>query len=551
MQWGLSHGAIMQPTELPPKSQPSVAVVGSGYWGKNLVRMFHELGALQAVCDTQPEILEHVRSKYAVSTTQSFDDVLLDPSVDAVVIAAPAVLHCDLARRAILGGKDVFVEKPLALHVAEARELIDLARTRGRLLMVGHILEFHPAITELKRLISKGELGKLQYVHSSRLNLGKLRTEENILWSFAPHDIATILYLLDEVPTYVAAHGGSYLNPPIVDTTLTSCQFKSGVNAHIFVSWLHPFKEQKLTIVADKMMAVFDDVEPVRKLVLYPHRINWVDRLPVAQKEEGRVVPISSSEPLRLECEHFLECMRTRRPARTDGESALKVLQILEACERSLGARGTPVALEHATRDFYVHPTAVVDQPCEIGAGTKIWHFSHVMSGATLGQNCNLGQNVLISSEVKIGNNVKIQNNVSVYTGVELEDDVFCGPSMVFTNVGNPRSFIVRKNEYKRTLIKRGATLGANSTIVCGNTIGEFAFVAAGAVVASDVPDYALVAGVPARPIGWVCFCGMRLPEARDPVCTACGKRYEIRDGKCSEVVATVPPTARLSVASV
>ncbi|HTW31716.1 MAG TPA: Gfo/Idh/MocA family oxidoreductase [Candidatus Sulfotelmatobacter sp.] len=541
----------MQPTELSPKSRPKVAVAGSGYWGKNLVRTFHELGSLQIVCDTQSDILEHIRSKYAVRITQSFDDVLLDPSVDAVVIAAPAVLHCDLARRAILSGKDVFVEKPLALQVGEGRELIDLARNRGRILMVGHILEFHPAITELKRLISTGELGKLQYVHSSRLNLGKLRTEENILWSFAPHDIATVLYLLDEVPTHVTAHGGSYLNPPIVDTTLTSCQFKSGVNAHIFVSWLHPFKEQKLTIVADKMMAVFDDVEPVRKLMLYPHRINWVDRLPVAQKEEGRVVPISTSEPLRLECEHFLECVRTRQRARTDGESALKVLQILEACERSLSARGTPVALEEAKRNFYVHPTAVVDQPCQIGAGTKIWHFSHVMPGATLGRNCNLGQNVLISPEVKIGNNVKIQNNVSVYTGVELEDDVFCGPSMVFTNVGNPRSFIVRKNEYKRTLIKRGATLGANSTIVCGKTVGEFAFVAAGAVVTADVPDYALVAGVPARPIGWVCFCGMRLPGTQNPVCTACGKRYEISDGKCSEAVATAPPAAHLSVASV
>jgi UDP-2-acetamido-3-amino-2,3-dideoxy-glucuronate N-acetyltransferase len=538
---------MQQRIEQSRKPEPKVAVIGSGYWGKNLVRTFHELGALGAVCDTQPDTLENIQHKYGVRTTESSDEAILDPSIDAIVIAAPAVLHFDLARKALFAGKDVFVEKPLALHVAEARELVELARARGRILMVGHILEFHPAITELKRLISSGELGKLQYVHSSRLNLGKLRTEENILWSFAPHDIATILYLLDELPTHVASHGGSYLNPPIVDTTLTSCEFKSGVKAHIFVSWLHPFKEQKLTIVADKVMAVFDDVEPERKLTLYPHRIHWVDRLPVAQKQEGRVVPIPSTEPLRVECEHFLESVKTRRPVRTDGESAVKVLQIIEACELSLGAKGTPVPLERATGDYYAHPTAIVDQPCQIGAGTKIWHFSHVMPGATLGKNCNLGQNVLISPEVKIGNNVKIQNNVSVYTGVELESDVFCGPSMVFTNIGNPRSFIVRKNEYRKTLVKRGATLGANCTIVCGKTIGEFAFVAAGAVVANDVPAYALVAGVPARQIGWACFCGMRLPDAHDPVCASCGKRYEIHEGKCSEVAAKAVAAGQLS----
>jgi UDP-2-acetamido-3-amino-2,3-dideoxy-glucuronate N-acetyltransferase len=541
----------MQLTRELSNPQPRVAVVGAGYWGKNLVRTFHELGALQAVCDTQPDTLENARKNYGVRTTQVFDEIVLDPSIQAIVIAAPAVLHSELARKALLNGKDVFVEKPLALHVAEARELVELAHNRRRILMVGHILEFHPAITELKRLISSGELGKIQYVHSSRLNLGKLRTEENILWSFAPHDIATTLYLLDEFPTHVAAHGGSYLNPPVVDTTLTSCEFKSGVKAHIFVSWLHPFKEQKLTIVADKVMAVFDDVEPVRKLTLYPHRINWVDRLPVAQKEDGRVVPIPSTEPLRLECEHFLECVKTRKAARTDGESAVRVLQIIEACERSLSARGTPVPLDRATDDHYIHPTAVVDQPCQIGTGTKIWHFSHVMSGARLGKNCNLGQNVLISPDVKIGNNVKIQNNVSVYTGVELEDDVFCGPSMVFTNVNNPRSFIVRKNEYRKTLVKRGASLGANSTVVCGKTVGEFAFVAAGGVVTTDVPAYALVAGVPARQIGWVCFCGIRLPDVPDPICTACGKQYEIREGKCSEARANAVPAAQASAAVV
>ena len=183
------------------------------------------------------------------------------------------------------------------------------------------------------------------------------------------------------------------------------------------------------------------------------------------------------------------------------------------------------------TKNSYVHPSSYVDEPCSIGAGTKIWHFSHVMSNCRIGERCNIGQNVVISPEVVIGDNVKIQNNVSVYTGVILEDDVFCGPSMVFTNVTNPRSHVARKNEYKRTLVRQGASLGANSTVVCGVTIGRYAFVGAGSVVTRDVPDYALVYGNPARVRGWMCACGIGIEftnEAGSAVarCSACGTRY-------------------------
>jgi UDP-2-acetamido-3-amino-2,3-dideoxy-glucuronate N-acetyltransferase len=180
--------------------------------------------------------------------------------------------------------------------------------------------------------------------------------------------------------------------------------------------------------------------------------------------------------------------------------------------------------------DYFVHPSSFVDDGCEIGAGTKIWHFTHVMSGARIGRRCNIGQNVVVSPQVVIGDNVKIQNNVSVYTGVILEDDVFCGPSMVFTNVVNPRSHVPRKDEYRRTLVRRGATLGANSTIVCGHTIGVCAFVGAGAVVTRDVPDYALVVGNPGRIAGWMCDCGVKLTSGaaapRTAVCAACRAEY-------------------------
>jgi UDP-2-acetamido-3-amino-2,3-dideoxy-glucuronate N-acetyltransferase len=178
----------------------------------------------------------------------------------------------------------------------------------------------------------------------------------------------------------------------------------------------------------------------------------------------------------------------------------------------------------------FIHESSYVDDGCEIGAGTKIWHFSHVMTGARIGQRCNIGQNVVISPQVVIGDNVKIQNNVSIYTGVTLENDVFCGPSMVFTNVVNPRSHVSRKDEYKVTLVKRGASLGANSTIVCGYTIGAFALIGAGAVVTKDVPDYALIVGNPGRITGWICECGIKLAAGRtapaQATCRACGKRY-------------------------
>lgn len=186
--------------------------------------------------------------------------------------------------------------------------------------------------------------------------------------------------------------------------------------------------------------------------------------------------------------------------------------------------------------DYFADPTAVIDEGCQIGNGTKIWHFCHVMSEAKIGERCNLGQNVMIASGVVLGNNVKIQNNVSIYTGVTLEDDVFCGPSMVFTNVINPRSHIIRRHEYRTTLVRRGASLGANSTIVCGTKIGRYAFVAAGAVVTRDVPDYALVAGVPARQVGWVCYCGIRLLSSNGlATCNECHRSYRI-DQTCSEI---------------
>jgi len=528
----------------------SLAVVGCGYWGKNLVRNFFELGVLGAICDVESSRREDLGRKYSVATTSNFDELLAMPEIAAVAIAAPAAQHYQLTKKAILAGKDVFVEKPLALRVDEGEELVALAKKHSRVLMVGHLLHYHPAVIELRRLIHAGELGKVEYISSSRLNLGKLRTEEDILWSFAPHDISAILHLLNESPVRVAAQGAGYLNHSISDVTLSILSFASGVKAHIFVSWLHPFKEQKLIIVGDRKMAVFDDTQAERKLVLYPHRIDWVDRLPVARPAEGETVPLEKQEPLRNECQHFIDCVRERKMPRTDGENGLSVLRILHACGQSIRENGQPQPLQRKAPQFFAHASAFVDEPCEVGDGTKIWHFSHIMPACRIGRNCNLGQNVHVASGVQIGDNVKIQNNVSLYAGVELEDDVFCGPSMVFTNVITPRSHVNRKSEYQRTLVKQGATLGANSTVVCGTTIGRYAFVGAGAVVTRDVPDHALMLGVPARQVGWVCKCGVTLQLASGlGICVSCGNTYSLEGKTLVQITAAEDRPAEVLLA--
>jgi len=506
----------------------NIALIGLGYWGKNIFRNLLELGALHTACDNNLDVINEYKSKFPeVNFTTSVDQIMNNHEIKAVIIATPAATHYELAKKAILSGKDVLVEKPLALTVKEGNELVELAEKRGSILMVGHILHYHPGIEKLKEIIARGDLGKIQYIYSNRLNIGKFRVEENILWSFAPHDISLILSIVGEDPISVKAFGADYLSLGIYDITLMWLEFAGGVKAHIFVSWLHPYKEQKLVIVGNKAMAVFDDLTE-EKLFVYPHKVEWLNgKIPVAHKAEYIKVQIDShKEPLREEILHFIECVRHRNNPRTDGKEGVKVLSILERAQKYLTLTGRSTQVNSK---FFVHESAYIDEDVEIGSGTKIWHFSHILRNSKIGENCVIGQNVMIGPNVKIGNRVKIQNNVSVYEGVEIEDDVFCGPSMVFTNVINPRSFIERKNEFKKTLVKKGATIGANATIVCGVTIGEYSFVAAGAVVTKDVPPYALVAGIPAKQIGWVCKCGVTLKFVGNLAkCEQCGSEYKL-----------------------
>src|SRR5713226_9774944 len=548
-------------TKPPGKARVRVAVVGVGYWGKNLVRNFHELGALEALCDADPPAEATCRSRYeGVKFEADYTKLLSDPSVEAVALATPAVTHYEMVKAALEAGKDVLVEKPLATDVKHGEELVKQAEAKGRILMVGHILRYHPAILKLKQLVKDGVLGKINYLYSNRLNIGKIRTEENILWSFAPHDISVMLSLLNEMPTRVTCQGNAYLNRGIPDVTLSHFEFPSGVQAHIFVSWLHPIKEQRLVIVGSEKMAVFDDTAE-HKLILYPHKVEWKNRIPTAVKANGEIVNLEEQEPLRAECQHFLDCVESRTPPVSDGSEGLRVLRVLDACQRAL--RDGEIAPEAPTakkemqeRPYFVHESAYADEGAQIGAGTKIWHFSHVMKGARIGERCVIGQNVNVDGGTVIGKNVKIQNNVSVYTGAMIEDDVFLGPSCVLTNVSNPRSQVNRHSLYETTHLRRGCTIGANATIVCGVTIGCYAFVGAGAVVTKNVPDFALVVGNPARQVGWMSRHGHRL-DAPGPDgimrCRESGYRYqEVEPGvlRCLDLDDEAPLPAEFSVGS-
>ena len=255
----------------------NLALVGAGYWGKNLARNFHKLNALKLVCDPSEDVLLEMKKKYPeVITALSFSQAIKSPDIDAVVIATPVEKHFLLAKEALLANKHVFIEKPMTTNLHEAEELISLAKKNKKIIFIGHILHYHPAIAQIKKMLGEGDLGRLQYIYSNRLNLGKIRREENILWSFAPHDISVILSLVGEEPVEIKAFGTNILHPSIADTTMTHLRFPSGISAHIYVSWLHPFKEQKLVVIGDGKMVVFDDsAPPESKLTLYPHSIIW------------------------------------------------------------------------------------------------------------------------------------------------------------------------------------------------------------------------------------------------------------------------------------
>lgn len=337
--------------------QISVGMVGLGYWGPNLARNFQRSpnAELRWMCDLSTDLHDRHRAGFpeAKFTTQ-LDDLLTDDTLDAIVIASPVPTHHKLGLQALRAGKHTFIEKPIALTSKDAQELVDEADARDVRLMVGHLLEYHPAVLRMKDMIESGDLGDVLYAYSNRLNLGQFRRDENALWSLGVHDVATLMFLLGDTPVEVGARGESYVHDGVEDVVFGDMKFASGTMAHIHLSWLDPHKVRRLTVVGSQQMAVFDDMEAERKLTIYDKGFtrqgeadgsgSWGEY--VAKREGDIHIPkLAADEPLRLEIEHFIECIRTGATPRSDGRDGLRVVQVLEGMQHSLEHSGAPVAL--------------------------------------------------------------------------------------------------------------------------------------------------------------------------------------------------------------
>jgi predicted dehydrogenase len=332
-----------------------IAVVGTGDWGANLVRNFANLAGarLVAVCDADAKRLARTVAQYP--GTRAYSDVAQvasDPEVQAAVVAASAIGHHPLAKALLEAGKDVYVEKPLTLEVAHAEELVRLARAKNRILMVGHLLLYHPGVQYMKKMVKDGAIGDLLYIYCQRVNLGKVRRDENALWSFAPHDLSVILHLLEMEPLDVVARGSAFLQPGIEDVVFVDLRFPGGKLAHVHVSWLDPHKLRKFTVVGTQKMVVFDDMEASEKIKIYDKGVDrageivsYGDALTV-RNGDILIPKISLQEPLKLECSHFVDCVRERKQPLTDGLGGLRVVKVLDAAQKSLKSGGAPVAIQ-------------------------------------------------------------------------------------------------------------------------------------------------------------------------------------------------------------
>lgn len=324
--------ADLDEVERTNMSDRNIAVIGAGYWGKNLVRNFADLGVLHTICDADAKLLSQLASQYPQANTETeYSRVIQNEETKGIVIASPAAIHYDMAKAALLAGKDVFVEKPFTTNSQNAQELLELSEKQHRILMVGHLLLYHPAVQTLKRYIQSGELGDIYYIYSTRVNLGQVRQDENALWRLVPHDIAIYIYLLGEPPVVTSAQGSAFLQPDFVDVVFVTMSLGK-VLAYVHASWLDPHKIRQLTIVGSKKMAIFDDMEPEHKLQIHD---KVVDPKTLAIRSGEVAFPrLDTTEPLLLECQEFLNCIRERRQPLSDARQGLEVVRTLETAQK-------------------------------------------------------------------------------------------------------------------------------------------------------------------------------------------------------------------------
>jgi predicted dehydrogenase len=333
--------------------KPGIAVIGAGAWGKNIVRNINAMPAceLAALCDTDQAVLDfHAASIPAATMTRKVGDILGRSDIAGIMIAAQAVNHADLAQQALEAGKDVFVEKPLTLSTADALRICRLADEKRRILMVGHLLLYHPAVLQMLEIIKSGELGEIRYLTAQRVNLGTVRKDENALWSLAPHDLSIIGEIFTELPVVVSARGAAYLQSGVEDVVFLSMRYPNDHLAHVHLSWLDPHKERRMTLVGSQKMLAFDDMQVAEKIRIYDKGVgtsgfvSYEESLTV-RNGDIRIPRINRGEPLRAECQEFIDCIQERRAPRTDGWSGLRVVQLLEAAQASLDSDGEPVTV--------------------------------------------------------------------------------------------------------------------------------------------------------------------------------------------------------------
>lgn len=483
-----------------------IILVGLGRWGANIHRTLQSKG----LCTITVDPVIGCGAEYTTLST-----ALLHHSKLAVIIATPPHTHFPLAKEALQAGRYVLVEKPMCVSVEEAEELSELSEGR---LMVDHLLMHSSPHRRLLRLCKDGVIGRLRRVKMTRFNFGTVRKHENVLWSLLAHDVSLLLGLFTGAVKDVRCVGQAVVTEGVEDYVDVSVRFDDGCIGQVEGAWMHPYKERRAVVYGESGCLVlnewFHSEKGVEKGGLRWYKWSATTReagvdiekkeMPLPEMDEETAG--LHKEALRNVIEHFWRCSQGLERISSDADAGLGVVRVLSAATQSLKSNGiaTQVARRPCTADngAYIHPSATVDSGAMVGAGCKVWHYSHLMGTCTVGSNVSIGQNVFIGASVRIGSGCKIQNNVSVYGGVTVEEEVFLGPHCAFTNVKRPRAFT--KGVLEGTVVRRGATVGANATVVCGVTLGEYCLVGAGSVVTRDVERFAVVVGNPARRVGWV-----------------------------------------------